>query len=379
MSTLAASLEVLQSGDFHARWDAAKALPQFGERAIAPLIEILETTDPELQWMAVRALSEFRHPDALMALATVLSSTAEEEVCQLAAETLGAMGADAIPALTVSLRNQRTALAATQALAQIRNAQAIPALLEAAQNPQVSVRSTAMEALTAFHRPVVMPALLNGLEDTSPQVRRVAVMGLGYQPEQQESHDLVAILLPYLSDSDSSVCQAAALALGRLGAAEPLLKFLQQQPSLMLCLTVIQALGQMGSSAALDSLRQLLTFPVAQHSQVLIAVVGAIASTPANLQSEATKILVDLLKKEQSPTLLRTIATALGQLGQPEAMDALIQLLVQADMGVKLHAIAALKHLDTDAVYHRLQTLAQTSELDSRLSAGITFALQEWQ
>ncbi|MEO0373313.1 MAG: HEAT repeat domain-containing protein [Cyanobacteria bacterium P01_A01_bin.17] len=378
MSTLTAALEVLQSGDFHARWDAAKALSGFGEQAIAPLAKLLQSpdSDVELQWVAARTLGDFQHPDALMALATLLCTTEDDEISEIAAETLGSMGAEAIPILEDYLQSHQTTLPAIQALAHIRDAKTIPLLLQAAQHGQAEIRAAAMEALSAFHRPQVLPALIQGLSDRTPQVRQIAVSGMGYRP--QESLDWVALIQPLLQDDSLPVSQQAALTLGRLGLPQPLLNHLKTDCPVALKRTVIQALGQVGNRQALQHLRQAFQLAAASESWDLArGVINAIATLQTQ-QPLATQILLEILEQPQPSIILNAIATALGQLRQPEAMEALIQLLAQPDLGVQLHAIAALKQLQNCNVHQHLQTLANNSEVTAELTTGVTLALQEW-
>jgi HEAT repeat protein len=376
MSTLAAALEVLQSGDFHARWDAAKAISSFGERAIAPLAQLLQNPDSdlELQWVAARTLGEFQHPDALMALATLLRTTQDDEIGEIAAETLGRMGAAAIPALEDYLQNHRTTLPAIQALAHIRDAQTIPLLLRAVQHERVAVRAAALEALSAFHRPQVVPALIEGLRDASPSVRQIAVMGLGYRP--QEPLDFVPMIQPLLQDDSLPVSQQAALALGRLGQSQPLLESFKTDCAFPLKGTIIQALGQVADRQALQDLQQVFELSV-ESLDLARGAVDAIARVQA-LQPFATQILLEILERPQPPVLLQVIAMGLGQLGQAEAMEPLIQLLAESDMGVRLHAIAALKQLQNCDAHQRLETLARDSQTQPQLAVGIAIALQEW-
>ncbi len=377
MSTLIATLEVLQSGDFQARWDAAKAISSFGEQAIAPLVKLLQDpgSDLELQWVTARALGEFQHPDALMALATLLCTTEDDEISEIAAETLGSMGAAAIPALAEYLYHHQATLPAVQALACIRDAGTIPLLLQLAEHQQAEIRAAAMEALSAFHRPQVLPALTQALGDPNPDVRQIAVMGLGYRSLEPET---VAMIEPLLQDESVLVCQQAALALGRLGVAHPLLERLTTDAPLLLKRTIIQALGRMGDRQALEHLQQALTLSAVEESIDLVrGVVDAIATHQTH-QPFATQILVEMLEQSQPPILLQFIATALGQLGQPEAMEPLIGLLAQPDMGVKLHAISALKQLRDCDVTARLQALLEDDKVPQELVAGITVALQEW-
>jgi HEAT repeat protein len=374
MSTLADALEVLQSGDFHARWDAAKAISSFGEQAIAPLAQLLENPDSdlELQWIAARTLGEFQHPDALMVLATLLQTTQDDEISEIAAETLGGMGAAAIPALEAYLQDHQTTLPAIQALAHIRDAQTIPLLLQAVQHERAAIRAAALEALSAFHRPQVVPALIEGLRDDSPSVRQIAVAGLGYRP--QEPLDFVSMIQPLLQDDSLLVSQQAALALGRLGQSQLLLERFRTDCALPLKSTIIQALGQIADRQALEYLRQIFE-QSGESLDLARIVVDAIARVQV-LQPLATQILLELLERPQPPVLLQAMALGLGQLGQAEAMEPLIQLLAEPDMGVRLHAIAALKQLQNCDAHQHLETLARDAQ--AQLAAGIAIALQEW-
>jgi len=54
---------------------------------------------------------------------------------------------------------------------------------------------------------------------------------------------------------------------------------------------------------------------------------------------------------DQSPSVKQAIALSLGQLGDMQAIDPLIQLLADADAGVKLHVITALKQLAPQAAH----------------------------
>ncbi len=381
MSTLTATLEILKSGDFHARWDAAKMLSSFGEQAIAPLTQLLHGTDSdlELQWVVARALGDFQHPDALMALATLLCNTQDDEISEIAAEALGKMGATAIPVLEEYLNHHPMPLSAVQALAHIHDVQTLPLLAQASQNEQSEVRAAALEALSIFHQPQVLSHLLQGLNDSDATVRQIAVTGLGYRSQAQSN--LVPHIQPLLLDQSLPVRQQAALALGRLGATQPLLEHLKTTDCLLpLKRTIIQVLGQVGNFRALQHLQQAFQLSIKANSFDLArAVVDAIATFQTH-QPYATQILLEILEQSQPqpPTLLNAISTALGQLSQPEAMEPLIQLLAQPDMGVRLHAIAALKHLNTRLVHERLKALAKDRTLRQEFAAGIAVALQEW-
>jgi HEAT repeat protein len=74
----------------------------------------------------------------------------------------------------------------------------------------------------------------------------------------------------------------------------------------------------------------------------------------------------------------QAIALSLGQLGQPQALERVIQLLVDPTASVRFHAIAALKQLEPLAAYERLQALAAQENIEDQLKQGVAIALQEW-
>ena len=61
-----------------------------------------------------------------------------------------------------------------------------------------------------------------------------------------------------------------------------------------------------------------------------------------------------------------------------QAIPELIRLLGIADMGVRLHAIAALKQIAPEDAYTQLQTLAEDDTVADEMRYGIAIALQEW-
>lgn len=60
----------------------------------------------------------------------------------------------------------------------------------------------------------------------------------------------------------------------------------------------------------------------------------------------------------QEPRVRQAIALSLGQLGDMQAIEPLIQMLAEANTGVRLHAITALKQLAPEMVQQQLEQLA---------------------
>lgn len=387
------AMDVLEFGDFHQRWDIAKLLPKLGKstyagvtEVIAPLIEVLEDedVDEELRWFIVRILGKFNHPDVITVLVELLKTSDSEEKA-IAAQALAEIGSDAIAAITELLAQEETRLLAVRSLSYIRHSETITPLLSVAQDPQIEIRAAAIEALSSFHDSRVAPVLLNALNDIAAMVRREAVIGLSFRPDLQEELDLVNWLLPRLYDFNLDVCSAAAIALGRIGtdaAAAGLFNVLQSPHTpVSLQIEIVRALGRVGTEISLEYLRsslyQLATSAVWQE---IALVLGRIEQS--NLKAKAAQILIELLQSNhsglQQATIKQAIALSLGQLGQSEAIDALIQLLADADIAVRLHAIAALKQLNCEEANHKLEQMSSDTSLAPQLQQGIAIALQEW-
>ncbi len=390
------ALEVLLSGDFHQRWDIAKVFPKLGQSAyaggvdevITPLVEILEDEDEdeELRWYAVRILGEFNHPSVITALVELLKTGESEELRAMAATALGQIGSSAVAALTQLLAEEDTRLLAVRSLSHIRRSETIAPLLSVVQDPQVVIRAAAIEALSSFHDPRIPPVLINALDDLAAPVRREAVTGLSFRPDLGEELDLVNRLKPRLYDFNLDVCAAAANALGRLGtdtAAAALYQVLQSPNTpVSLQIEIVRALGRVGTATGLEYLQQALNQPESVTVWQEIATVLGRVEQP-DLTEAAAEILIEMLKSgdraTQHESVKQAIALSLGHLGEIQAIDSLIELLADADAGVRLHAIAALKHLAPEAAHRQLQQLATNEALAPDLKQGVAIALAEWE
>lgn len=376
------AMDVLEFGDFHQRWDVAKLLPKLGN-AIAPLMEILadEDADEELRWFSVRILGSFNHPDVIAALVELLLTSVSVEEKAMAAAALAEIGASAVAAITELLASDARLLA-VRSLSYIRHSETIAPLLSVVCDPQIEVRSAAIEALSSFHDSRIPPVLLNALDDVGASVRREAAIGLSFRPDLREELDLVNRLLPRLYDFNLDVCIAAAIALGRLGtdaAATGLFQVLQSPHTpVALQIEIVRSLGRVGTENSLEYLHSSLYQLSSEIWQEIVVVLGRIEQQ--QLKPFAAKILIELLTHHPAmeANVLQAIALSLGQLGQMPAIDPLIQLLAETDAAVRLHAIAALKQLAPETAYHKLEQMSSNGNLTPELQQGVAIALQEW-
>jgi HEAT repeat protein len=436
---LTLALEILETGDFHQRWEVAKVFPRLGSFAIAPLVAILADEaeeDRELRWFAARILGDFHNPEAIAALVDVLKTNHSEDLTAMAAAALASLGASsknatafrlAIDALTDMLGRDETRALAVKALSHIRHSETITPLLSVIRDKEVAVRTTAIEALASFHDDRIPPVLLDALKDTAAPVRREATIGLGFRAQLQEELELVAQLTKQLWDLNLEVCHAAAIALGRMGtdaAADALFAVLRKGTApLSLQVQIVRSLGWIETPKALIYLQKAIaqqnrsqvskkdgsngrrgdgesfstTFTASPLSlvtasssrpmpnnpeeidlvcQEIIAVLGRVEKP--DVVPLAAKILLDGLNSNyptiQHPRLKQALATSLGHLKDPAAIDSLIQMLADGDEGVKWHAIAALKKFS--GVAPKLEALVANHNLTPALKQGIAIALE---
>lgn len=403
---LQSALNTLRMGDFQGRWEVTKLISNSGAAAIDPLLHILEEeeTDWELLWFVARILGNIEHPAAVSALVNLLATTEHEEVAGMAATALAHHGAAAIAPLTELLQQDVTRLLAVQALAQIHHPDGVPPLLTMVADPDPAIRTAAIEALSHFYTPAISSVLLTALEDVVASVRKAAVIGLGIQTAHVDAvnaTNLVERLQGRLRDFNLDVCCQTAIALGRIGtnqAADALFEVLQSPHTpFALQLEAVRALARMDTPHALGHLQLLLKNSITAANPVPAAIQSIAAVLPFDVQQEiitvlgrvetpetqaqAAQILLDLLHISApllTPKHKQTIALSLGQLGQLQALDALIHLLADTNASVRFHAIAALKQLNWQQSHQRLHEYANRSNLDEFLKQGVTMALQEW-
>lgn len=379
------AIDVLLAGDFHERWEIAKVFPKLGQDALAPMLEILEDEDAEaeLRWYAARILGEFNHPDVIDALIELLKTSEHEELTAMAAAALGNLGSAAVADLTQLLAQEETRLLAVRSLSHIRRSETIIPLLSVVQDPQITVRTAAIEALSSFHDSRIPPVLLNALDDIAAPVRREAVTGLSFRSDLREELDLVNRLLPRLYDFNLEVCVAAAIALGRLGtdtAAAALNQVLKSSNTpASLRLEIVRALGRVGTQSGLEHLRSALNqLKSVTLWQEIVTVLGRVEQP---LTTRAAEILIEMLLGHpaiQHENVKQVIALSLGQLGEMQALEPLIHLLATADTRVRLHAIAALKQLAPEVAYQQLEQLSTNEAITLDLKQGVAIALSEW-
>ena len=349
---LEVGLKILEWGDFQQRWDVAKIVPKFGEIALKPLIEIVSDEEAILEhrWFAAKLLGKFDSPEAIAALVDLLKTTDDEDLANIASNSLAELGKSSIEGLSNLLSIPESRVLATTALAKIGTPEAIEPLFNVVNDPDVGVRSTAIEALTSVRDSRIPPLLIAALKDPAAVVRKEAITGLGVRTNLKEELDLVGLIKPLLYDFNWEVCQQAAFALSRQKtdeAAAALFEVLNSSATPpILQVSLIHGLAWMESLASLSYLELSLSVVSPEAVLEIVRVLGRIET--ANLKSKAAQILLNFFYSKNSLvetiSIQQALAHAWGQLGEAMAVDALLELKEKEDKRVSLHAIAALKN-----------------------------------
>lgn len=346
------SIQILYESDFGQRWEIAKLFPKLGNRAITPLINLLEdeTLDLEIRWFVGRILSQFDHPDCVIALAKLLQQTEEEDLSLMAAQALAGIGTSAVAALTELLKTPETRLLSTKALSRMRHCETISPLLTVVKDDNPDVRANVIEALGSFHQPQIYPILVAALKDTATKVRKEAIIALSYLTEESAFQDTINHLTPLLYDLKLEICQQTVIALGRIGTQEaiavlfPVLRSPATPNELKQ--EIVRALGWIESVDALLYLQEALQWGNEPICQEVITVLSR--QKEPQLKQQAAQILIEFFHSEQKvlqPTIRQTLATSLGELGEIEGSELLLNLAQDSNPRVKLHAISALKKI----------------------------------
>jgi HEAT repeat protein len=177
------------------------------EQAVPVLLEALGSPEPRTRRTAVYFLSFFSTPEHAARLMPLLK---DDETAGAAIRTLGkwkvkAAVPDILPFLTHEKEVRR--IAAVNALRDIGDPAAVPALIERLGDPLFTVRETASRALVALGAPA-RKALIRALPRAEGQALRQIIRTLGELPAWRTSR----ALRPYLKHPDPAVRADAAVA-----------------------------------------------------------------------------------------------------------------------------------------------------------------------
>ncbi|MGD0293126.1 MAG: HEAT repeat domain-containing protein [Terracidiphilus sp.] len=283
-------LDKLKAAEPAVRQKAAEELGHSkSSRAVEPLIAALGDPDYDVQGSAATALGEIKDPRAVEPLLAILKAdtrdnrstigplpegaayagnsidTRRYEVAKKAAEALGNLGSPAIDGLMAALKDKLSSGYAAAGLVKV-GAPAVDALAAAMKDPDEDVRWQAANALGEIKDPRAVPALIEALQVKGLQWH--AAFALGEIKDARAVEPLIAAL----QDKDAEFREEVARALGEIKdpRADAALTAALKDPEPNVIHAAANALGQIGDPQAVNVLLTALR----EHNAEIIAGAG---------------------------------------------------------------------------------------------------------
>lgn len=349
----------------------ANSLAQIGDRrAFDTLLSLIGHRDSAVRLAVVAALNSLGHPDMLDRMITLLQDT-DAYVRESAVKIAGYFAFN----------------------------ECVNLLLERCQDPAEDVRKAAIELIPYLENAPVLPTLINALERETPKVRAAAARALG----QMDCTLAYTHLLKALRDKDPWVRYYAARTIGWNGyseAIEALAELADRDPSTLVRIATVEALGQIGGSRVVSYLAPIIEDTNASNDLVRAALnalgqVGHPNSLPPLLSAlrsddlfrrvcavkalgkrggqDVESILQDLAATDADVTVVFAAIDALAQLATPEAIASLLELTTNPSRSEAcIIALANLGETQVEAIgaglYHfNLEVRCATVEVLTRL------------
>ncbi len=327
--TLETALEILARGSFEAKWVISKVLVRYGEKIIPVLKDVIlnENADLEFRSSALRIVGQIKSPEVILIVSELFSLTQEEELINLAIETLVSAGKESILFLSGLLKDKEYRLMAVKALAQIPHSAIIQPLLSVVKDENSEVRVVALSALKNFDRASILKVMIEALQDVDSGVRKESLEGIGLRLKKKQEIALISMVSPLLKDLNLTVAQQAALTLSKSNhpfAIQSLEKILNSPLTpIPLKITIIKSLAWIETEESIECLAEYLQ--IADHllTVEIIKVLGRI--TQPSLKRRVIDVLnnfyQNLSGNRNNPEILQTLCYSWYQLQAKSALE----------------------------------------------------------
>ncbi|WP_414576388.1 HEAT repeat domain-containing protein [Anabaena sp. CCY 9402-a] len=338
--------------NYNVRLSAGLALGQVGSVDIMPdLLQALFYENELEGYISIAvAIGKIGGELALVTLIQTLEDGDTDSRVK-AVYTLGEIGNKiAIPSLIQTLENEQNFVFirsdAAKALGQIKSYNAIPALIKALDDSNATIRSSAAAALGKIASSTSIYALIQTIKDSNYNVRREAAYALGEIGDKS----VIPILIEVLGNEVSAIIYNKS----ELNNKEQLTELESQLEAIsksqhklkqemlnnegrIVQLSVIRALGKLGSETAIPALIKLLEEN--KFNNFIIHSLGQIGSK---------KVLPILLRnlKHEDANIRASAAFAIGQIGGEDSQLELLEALHDENIDVIKNAVYALGKIE---------------------------------
>lgn len=371
-------LEELKDEDFRVRWSAAYQLGQLGsDAAIGGLEQALHDHESTVRQIAAYQLGQLGSDRAIPGLLRALNGS-DSAVSWRVAEALEQLGSkEAIAGLLQQLPRRKEPLPRGYSYYEIGERVdpiALPGLLQLVSKQALSRDSgswSTSRALEEIHTEAAIPTLLEALENQNPRIRSSAAKSLG----KLGNRTVIPQLLQRLHDPDFFVRSNALEALGRLGneATAPALIEALQDPDVHVCTSAIRALGELNSEAAISALVSMLQSPDLLLRRAATYELGKtrnLATIPA---------LIKVLQHDQESGIRSTAAYALGEIGNETAISGLLEALRDEAVRVRESVVEALGKLGGKTALSALLDVLANEVEEASVRGNAIYALSKFK
>ncbi len=340
----------LADANENVRYAAAEALGKIGDpRAVGPLLEAVHTDD-WVRFAAIESLGQLADPAAVPHLVPLLS---DPWLRLPAIEALGRLGDGPLGWQLLPHVSDENAMVGHATIAALGR-------LDARHGTQYLARLDAVTVATLVE---------GALTETDPAVRRSAVIALGWGGPAM----LLPRLLERLDDTAGEVQDAARTALVSLGRRElPALLEVFARPEADHRTAMAAALGEICDPAAAEALIAALSDESGPVRAAVAASLGRLGSAGVSPHAEAA-LLARLC--DASADVRRAAAGALGMLRSYKASGPLIGLLGDPVETVRIEAAAAVARIGAPGVAGQLASLLAGASSEAREAAARALGL----
>ncbi len=322
----------------HDSWEAvrqgvATALGELADPAGLPMaLSLLMDSHAEVIRDAIGALRSIGDPRTVPIL--LLFGQRDAALRLQTREAVVGMGSDIVDKLIeiAQGRNETLVREAVVALGRIRDARAIPPLLNTLDRSTGPIRAAVVEALGRIGDARSVGSLIGLLEDPDEQIQIGAASALVQTPDVRAVRPLTGILLQ-TQNVDLQKQAIRALAATKDPRAVPAIARLIDHADHSLREGIAEGLGIIGDKAACQPLVRLLR---SDNHSVLLKTISALRKVATD---DAVEALIPLVQ-HPNPSIRRQTIEVLGDLRPPDAFDLFAELLSE-DVSFEVRAAAA--------------------------------------
>jgi HEAT repeat protein len=390
-------IQCLQDEDIDVSIDAADALGRIGEPSVVPALLESFTHDPngEVKTAVVEALGKIEGKDVIAPLLEVVKSCPNNIAWDdgnqwnvwwdMQLEAVKALGrkrvTEAVPILSAILTDEENQDIESEVLAALAliGGEGEKVLIQRLTQGIPRERRRAATALGLSHGAAARKALAQAMNDKAEDVRVAAIYSLG----KQNAVNYIDIMLRFLKDSDPEMRCAAIDVTVALSANQENADIMREKlvPLLSDPNPIVRA-ATLKALSGIEDIPQETLVPIRQClSDSYGAIISAASLLLARLGDHTILLtLLQILSNQERDVVLRSqVATALGILGDMEALNILTWAVGDEEQSVRLAALNALMQLEKHQVSlesgaKAVPTKEQTNKQQQRTPLDVVIA-----